>query len=46
MLEVLGMLSDIIDWGTLLERAQTVPVIYLQKSEQDALKRYTVLSTT
>lgn len=39
MLEDLGMLSDIIDWGTLLERAQTVPVIYLQKSEQDALKR-------
>ena len=38
MLENMGMASDILDWKTLLERANTVPVLCI-KAEQDARER-------
>ena len=38
MLENMGMASDILDWKTLLERANTVPVLCV-KAEQDARER-------
>ena len=38
MLEKIGMASDILDWKTLLERANTVPVLCI-KVEQDARER-------
>ena len=38
MLHKLGMPSDILDWKTLIERANSVPVL-CRKAEQDARKR-------
>ncbi|KAJ7369514.1 hypothetical protein OS493_038433 [Desmophyllum pertusum] len=42
MLEKLGMASNILEWETLLERANSVPVL-CRKSEQDAQKRVSCL---
>ena len=42
MLQNLGMLSDILDWETLIERANSVSVL-CRKAEQDARKRSALL---
>jgi len=42
MLENMGMASDILDWKTLLERANTVPLLCI-KAEQDARERVACL---
>ena len=39
LLQNLGMVSDILDWDTLLERAKTVPMIYRRNAAEDARKR-------
>ena len=43
MLQNLGMVTDILDWDTLLERAKTVPVLCKMKTEQDARGRVACL---
>ena len=39
MFENLGMVSDILDWGILLERAKTVPELCGRKADKDARER-------
>ena len=39
LLQNLGMVSNILDWDTLLERANTVPMIYRRNVAEDARKR-------
>ena len=39
ILKTLGMVTDILDWDTLLERAKTIPALCRQKTEQDARGR-------
>ena len=39
LLQNLGMVSDILDWDTLLERANSVPMIYRRNAAEDARKR-------
>ena len=39
LLQNLGMVSDILDWDTLLERANTVPTIYRRNAAEAARKR-------
>ena len=39
MFQNLGMVSDILDWGILLERAKTVPELCRRKADKDARER-------
>ena len=43
MLQNLGMVVDVLDWSTLLERAKTVPLLWKGKTEQDARTRISCL---
>ena len=43
MLQNLGMVNDVLDWSTLLERAKTVPLLWKGKTEQDARTRVSCL---
>ena len=43
MLHNLGMVNDVLDWRTLLERAKTVPLLWERKTEQDARARVSCL---
>ena len=43
MLHNLGMVNDVLDWSTLLERAKTVPLLWKRKTEQDARTRVSCL---
>ena len=43
MLQNLGMVNDVLDWSTLLERAKTVPLLWKEKTEKEARTRVSCL---
>ena len=43
MLQNLGMVTDVLDWSTLLERAKTIPSLSERKNGKDAQKRVACL---